>query len=57
MAELLKMLSIQYLSVLAFSVFKIPALSGSHLGEGGKKENHDVICYVVDGKGLNAADP
>lgn len=38
-AQLLKMLSIQYLSVPAFSVFKIPALSDSHLGEGegGKK--------------------
>lgn len=57
MAQLLKTQSIQYLSVLAFSVFKIPALSDSHLGEGGKKENHYVICYVVDGKGLKAADP
>ena len=57
MAQLLKMLSIQYLSVLAFSVFKIPDLSDGHLGEEENKENHYVICYVVDGKGLKAADP
>lgn len=57
MAQLLKLLSVQYLSVFVFSAFKIAGLSDSHWGGGWEKENHYVTCYVVDGGCLNAADP
>lgn len=57
MAQLLKLLSVQCLSVFAFSAFKIAALSDSDLGEGGRKRKS--LCNLLrsDGRGLNAADP